>query len=269
LAKLSCVINADIANAIQKPARIAARRDSLRVAVPAAEEAAEAFPLAKIATLSSDLIPDAAELQNRIRDVAEGKADIIIGTQIVAKGHNFPKLTLVGVVDADLGLAGGDLRAAERTYQLLNQVAGRAGRAERPGRAMLQTTQPDHPVLRAILGGDAPAFRSRLAEERQQAGMPPYARLVGVIVSGEQEDEVWRIARTLARDSAILTQAGVTVLGPAHAPFAMLRGKHRVRLLLRMRRNVDHAALLPRWKEPLKIPARVRVVFDVDPYSFL
>lgn len=234
-----------------------------------AEEVTARFPLARVETLSSDQSPDPKTLQDQIKRIAEGGADLIVGTQIVAKGHNFPNLTLVGVVDADLGLAGGDLRAAERTFQLLNQVAGRAGRAERPGRAMLQTSQPDHPVIKAILDEDAGRFRARLADERKQGRMPPYSRLVAVIVQGEDEEKVWITARTLAAEAGILTEAGVDVFGPAPAPFAMLRGKHRVRLLLRMARNVDHARLIPEWKAKAKAPSGVRVIFDVDPYSFL
>ena len=161
-----------------------------------AEEAAARFPLAEVSILSSDLAPDPNALKQQIADIAAGKADIIVGTQIVAKGHNFPKLTLVGVVDADLGLMGGDLRASERTFQMLNQVAGRAGRADKPGRAMLQTAQPDHPVLKAILDGDAVRFRERLADERRAAGMPPYARLIAVIVRGEKEEKVWDVAKS-------------------------------------------------------------------------
>ncbi len=234
-----------------------------------AEEAREKFPLACVEILSSDQTPDPRVLQDQIRNIAEGGADIIVGTQIVAKGHNFPLLTLVGVVDADLGLAGGDLRAAERTFQLLNQVAGRAGRAEKPGRAMLQTSQPDHPVLRAILDGDATRFRARLSDERQQARMPPYTRLVAIIVQGEDEEKVWTVARDLAAKGSILTSAGIDLFGPAPAPYAMLRGKHRVRMLLRMGRGVDHARIVPLWRGEVKVPSSVRVVFDVDPYSFL
>lgn len=234
-----------------------------------AEEVTALFPLARIAVLSSDVVPDHAALQARLAEVTRGEADLIVGTQIVAKGHNFPLLTLVGVVDADLGLAGGDLRAAERTFQLLNQVAGRAGRADRPGRALLQTTQPDHPVLRAILEGDAIAFRQRLADERRLAGMPPYSRLVAVIVQGEREEAVWEVARALAQASGGVVSAGGDVFGPAPAPFAMLRGKHRVRLLVRLNRRRDHAALMTRWREAVKAPRDVRIIFDVDPYSFL
>jgi len=234
-----------------------------------AEEARERFPLARVEILSSDQTPDPKVLQDQIKSIADGGADIIVGTQIVAKGHNFPLLTLVGVVDADLGLAGGDLRAAERTFQLLNQVAGRAGRAEKPGRAMLQTTMPDHPVLRAILDGDAQRFRTRLSEERQQARMPPYTRLIAVIVQGEDEEKVWQVSRALAAAGSILTDAGIDIFGPAPAPYAMLRNKHRVRMLLRMARRIDHPRLVPAWRDAVKVPSGVRVIFDVDPYSFL
>ena len=234
-----------------------------------AEEAAERFPLAEVALLSSDLSPDPAHLRRTIAEIAEGKADIVVGTQIVAKGHNFPKLTVVGVIDADLGLMGGDLRAAERTFQMLNQVAGRAGRADRPGRALIQTAQPDHPVMTAILEGDAPRFRRRLAEERREAGMPPYARLVAVIVRSEDEEAAWRAACALAGEAGALTEAGADLFGPAPAPFAMLRGEHRFRLLARFPRQADHPAALAAWRDRVKVPSKVRVVFDVDPYSFL
>ena len=234
-----------------------------------AEEAKERFPLADVEILSSDLAPDPKALKQQIADIANGKADIIVGTQIVAKGHNFPGLTLVGIVDADLGLTGGDLRASERTFQMLNQVAGRAGRADKPGRALLQTAQPEHPVLKAILVGDAAAFRQRLAEERRGAGMPPFARLVAVIVRGENEEKTWEVAKALARNADPLTKAGADVFGPAPAPFAMLRGEHRVRLLVRLERSADHAKLIGAWRHLVKVPSGIRVVFDVDPYSFL
>ncbi len=234
-----------------------------------AEEARERFPLARVEILSSDQTPDPRALQDQIKNIADGGADLIVGTQIVAKGHNFPLLTLVGVVDADLGLAGGDLRAAERTFQLLNQVAGRAGRAERPGRAMLQTSMPDHPVLRAILEGDSQRFRARLADERQQARMPPFTRLIAVIVQGEDEEKVWSVSRALAAAGDGLNAAGVDIFGPAPAPYAMLRGKYRVRMLLRMGRGVDHARFVPEWRARVSVPSGIRVVFDVDPYSFL
>ena len=194
-----------------------------------------------------------------------GKTNVSINLAIALAKQSQRVLLL----DADLGLAGGDLRAAERTFQLLNQVAGRAGRADKPGRAMLQTAQPDHPVLKAILAGDAAQFRTRLSEERRFGGMPPFARLVAVIVRGEKEEKVWEVAKSLAAQAGILTDAGCDVFGPAPAPFAMLRGEHRVRLLIRLERSADHAALIDAWRGLVKVPSGIRVVFDVDPYSFL
>ncbi|MGR3755802.1 MAG: primosomal protein N', partial [Tranquillimonas sp.] len=176
-----------------------------------AEEAAELFPGARIAVLSSDLFGSARAMKAQIDEIARGGADIVIGTQIVAKGHNFPLLTLVGVIDADLGLQGSDLRAAERTFQLMRQVAGRAGRAERPGLALLQTFQPEHPVIRAILGGDDEAFWRAEAAERQAAGVPPFGRMAGIILSSPDAAQVFDLGNRLARADAGLRRIGAQV----------------------------------------------------------
>ena len=185
-------------------------------------------------------------LKARIEEIAGGGADIVIGTQLVSKGHNFPLLTLVGVIDADLGLQGGDLRAAEKTFQLIRQVAGRAGRAERPGLALVQTHQPEHPALRAILTGDDEGFWRAEADARRRAMMPPYGRLAGVIVSGTDEPRTWEVARALARAQAPLAAVGAELFGPAPAPIARIRGRHRVRLLVRARQGRAAAAGAPR-----------------------
>ena len=179
-----------------------------------AEEAAALWPDARLAILSSDLADGPRALKARIEEIASGGADLVIGTQLVSKGHNFPLLTLVGVIDADLGLQGGDLRAAEKTFQLIRQVAGRAGRAERPGLALVQTHQPEHPAIRAILSGDDEGFWRAEAEARRRALMPPYGRLAGVVVTGTDEPRTWEVARALARASAPLTQAGAELFGP-------------------------------------------------------
>ncbi len=234
-----------------------------------AEEAAALFPKARIATLSSDLFGSSRALKDRIEEIAEGAADIIIGTQIVAKGHNFPKLTLVGVVDADLGLQGSDLRAAERTFQLMRQVAGRAGRAETPGQALLQTYQPEHPVLRAILAGDEEGFWRAEAAARSAAGMPPYGRLAGIILSSTELQDVMDLGRQLARDDAPLRAAGAEVFGPAPAPIARIRGRHRVRLLVKAPKGVALQRALAAWIAPVKAPSRLRLSVDIDPQSFL
>ena len=200
--------------------------------------------------------------------IAEGGADIIIGTQIVAKGHNFPLLTLVGVIDADLGLQGSDLRAAERTFQLMRQVAGRAGRAELRGTALLQTHQPDHPVIRAILGGDEEAFWKAEAAERLAAGVPPYGRMAGIILSGPDVAQVFDIGADLARRDAPLRRIGAQVFGPAPAPIARVRGRHRVRLLVKAHKGTSLQAALSEWVAQVKLPSHVRLAIDIDPQSF-
>lgn len=232
-----------------------------------AEEVAELFPDARAAVMASDTLSGPRAIQEMVRRVADHELDILIGTQVMAKGHHFPMLTLVGVVDADLGLAGGDLRAGERTYQLLHQVAGRAGRGERPGQVFLQTYMPEHPVMQALAAGDRDGFYALEAEMRRDAGMPPYGRLAALIVSGEDEAAVDRVAFALGR--AAPRDDDVHVLGPAPAPLALLRGRHRRRLLLKAPRAVHVQPLIGRWLERVEIPAAVRVQVDIDPYSFL
>jgi primosomal protein N' (replication factor Y) (superfamily II helicase) len=232
------------------------------------EEAHALFPEARIATLSSDLFGSARALKAGIEAIAAGSADIIIGTQLVAKGHNFPLLTLVGVIDADLGLQGSDMRAAERTFQLMRQVAGRAGRAEKPGVALLQSFQPQHPVIRAILSGDEDGFWRSEARERQAAGVPPYGRMAGIILSGSDVAKVFDLGNTLARNDAPLRQIGAQVFGPAPAPIARIRGRHRVRLLVKADKGVPLQAALARWIAPVRIQGDLRLSVDVDPQNF-
>lgn len=235
-----------------------------------AEEVAARFPEARVAVLSSDLFGSARALKAQIEAIAGGEADIIIGTQIVAKGHNFPLLTLVGVIDADLGLQGSDLRAAERTFQLMRQVAGRAGRLEgRKGVALLQTHQPEHPVIRAILGGDEEAFWKAEAAERRAAGVPPYGRMAGIILSSPDVAQVFDFAGELARRDAPLRAVGAQVYGPAPAPIARVRGRHRVRLLVKAEKGVALQAALAVWVGQMKLPVNLRLAVDIDPQSFL
>jgi len=233
------------------------------------EEVAARFPEARVAVLSSDLFASARALKAKVEEIAAGAADIVIGTQLVAKGHNFPLLTLVGVIDADLGLQGSDLRAAERTFQLMRQVAGRAGRGgERPGLALLQTYQPDHPVIRAILGGDEEAFWRAEAEERRAAGMPPYGRLAGIILSSPDMKAAYDLGQALARGDAPLRRIGAQVFGPAPAPIARVRGRHRVRLLVKADKAAPLQAALADWVGQVKPPANLRLTIDIDPQSF-
>ena len=233
-----------------------------------AEEAAMLFPDAKQAILSSDLFGSARALKSQIEEIAAGETDIIIGTQLVAKGHNFPRLTLVGVIDADLGLQGSDLRAAERTFQLMRQVAGRAGRAEKTGEALLQTFQPEHPVIRATLAGDDEGFWQAEAEERQATGMPPFGKLAGIIISSPDAAQAFDLGAHLARNDQPLRDVGAIVYGPAPAPIARVRGRHRVRLLVKAPKGIALQAAIARWTGNLKLPNTLRLSVDIDPQSF-
>ena len=234
-----------------------------------AEEAAALFPEARVAVLSSDLFGSARALKERIAEIAEGGADIIIGTQLVAKGHNFPLLTLVGVIDADLGLQGSDLRAAERTFQLMRQVAGRAGRGAARGEAMLQTYQPEHPVIRAILSGDEEGFWQAEAEGRRAAGVPPYGRMAGIVLSSTDVQEVFDLGAEMARRDGPLRRIGAEVWGPAPAPIARVRGRHRVRLLVKAAKGAPLQAALAEWVGQFRVPGSLRLSIDIDPQSFL
>jgi primosomal protein N' (replication factor Y) (superfamily II helicase) len=231
------------------------------------EEAREIFPDARIAVFSSDTVMDAEGARELIRQMEDGEIDILVATQAAAKGHNFPRLTLVGVVDADLSLRGGDLRAGERTYQLLAQVAGRAGRADKPGRALLQTWMPEHPVMQALKGHDRDAFVAAELAERELSGLPPYGRLAAVVLSSLNPQALEDYSRALA--AAAPNSEGVEVYGPADAPLALVRGRRRKRFLVRADRNVDIQAYLSTWRARARPPGSVRVAFDVDPYSFL
>ncbi len=231
------------------------------------EEVKTHFPEARIEIMSSDTIRGPQEIAELIARMEGGEIDLLIGTQVVAKGHNFPGLTLVGIVDADLGLKGGDLRAAERTYQLLHQVAGRAGRADKPGRVYVQSYMPEHPVMSALLAGERDGFLAQEAVEREILSMPPFGRLVAIVASGRDGPQVETYMRDLARQAP--KADGVMVFGPIPAPIAVVRGRHRHRFLLKAARDFNIQAYVRTWLEPIKVPNSVRVNVDVDPYSFL
>lgn len=232
-----------------------------------AEEVMNFLPNARLCIATSDSIHRPSEAAAFVAQVLDREVDIVIGTQIVAKGHHFPDLTLVGVVDADLGLSGGDLRAAERTYQLLHQVAGRAGRDEKPGRVLLQTYHQDHPVMIALANGGRDEFLAAEAIARQAGGWPPFGRLAALIVSGNDGDAVAQTARDLAQCAP--TSKRVRVLGPAPAPLALLRGRHRWRLLLKVDRGISIQKILHAWLPRILVPNPVRVHVDIDPRSFM
>ncbi len=233
-----------------------------------AEEVTERFPEARLALLSSDLVPGLTEMREIIGLIETGEADIVIGTQMVAKGHHFPQLATVGIVDADLGLGTADPRAAERTFQLLHQVTGRAGRALTPGRGLVQTYMPEHPVMRAIISSDREAFLESEIRQRQAGLLPPYGRLAALIISARDKELAELFARDVARHAPPAEQ--ITVLGPAEAPLAVIRGRHRWRLLVKAPRDIDLQAYLRAWLGSLpKPPSDLRLTVDIDPYNFL
>src|SRR6476620_5571415 len=232
------------------------------------QEAAELFPGARILVLSSDLVDTMDRLRQELDDVAQGRFDIVIGTQVVAKGHHFPKLNLVGVVDADLGLANGDPRAAERTFQLLHQVVGRAGREEGRGYGYLQTHQPEHPVMRALIAQDREAFYAAEIEVREKTTYPPFGRLASLLISGADKHAAESHARKVAAASPIHDQ--VRVLGPVEAPLAVVRGRYRFRLLVKAPRGFDLSAYLRQWLAAApKAKGKIKREVDFDPQSFL
>ena len=232
-----------------------------------AEEVTQRFPQARVALMTSDTLSGPRAMAELLEKVERHAVDVLIGTQVMAKGHHFPMLTLVGVVDADLGLSGGDLRAAERTFQLLHQVAGRAGRAERPGVVSLQTYMPEHPVMRALASDDRDGFLAAEAESRREGNWPPFGRLAAIIVSAPDADSADRAARAFARQAPHAD--GIEVLGPAPAPLAILRGRHRRRFLVKAQRAAPLQGTLRAWVDAVKLPATVRVQVDIDPYSFI
>jgi len=232
-----------------------------------ADEVAALFPDARTAIVTSDTLWSPAKAAEFVARMEHGAIDIVIGTQLVTKGYHFPNLTLVGVVDADLGLDGGDLRAAERTFQQIMQVSGRAGRGEKPGTVYIQTHSPEARVMQALISGDAEAFYAAETEARREAEAPPFGRYAAIIVSSEDKAAAEETARMIGRAAPQLAE--MHVYGPAPAPLAMLRGRHRFRLLVHARRSFDVQDVIRDWLGGLSWSAKVRVAVDVDPYSFV
>lgn len=232
-----------------------------------ADEVSALFPDARVAIVTSDTLWSPQKAAEFVQRMEHGAIDVVVGTQLVTKGYHFPNLTLVGVVDADLGLDGGDLRASERTFQQIMQVAGRAGRGEKPGTVLIQTYQPDAQVMRALVTGDADAFYTAETEARRIAHAPPFGRYAAIVVSSEDKAAAEETARMIGRSRPAHEQ--MQVFGPAPAPLAMLRGRHRFRLLVHATRAFDVQDVIREWLGALKWPSKVRVSVDVDPYSFL
>jgi primosomal protein N' (replication factor Y) len=232
------------------------------------DEAAELFPEARLSVLSSDITVGAERMRAELDAIARHEVDLIIGTQLVTKGHNFPGLTLVGVVDGDLGLGTSDPRAAERTFQLLEQVTGRAGRGDKPGRGVVQTHDPGHPVMQALKKRDGAAFYKAEIEARADAGLPPFGRLASVIVSSPDKREAENYARAIAQ--IFPETPGLRLLGPAEPPLALIRGRHRMRLIIKAPRTTDLSGFIRGWlANAPKAPGPVQIQIDVDPVSFV
>jgi len=232
-----------------------------------ADEVGELLPEARVAVVTSDTLNSREAVGRFVAQAEEGAIDVIVGTQLVTKGYHFPELTLVGVVDADLGLEGGDLRAGERTYQQIAQVSGRAGRAEKPGEVLIQTRHPEAAVISALASGDRDAFYAAETEARRDAGAPPFGRWAAIIVSSEDQSEAQSAARAIGATAP--NHPDMLVLGPAPAPMALLRGRYRYRLLINARRSAELQKALAEWLGPLQFPQGVRVAIDIDPYSFV
>ena len=232
-----------------------------------ADEVAALFPEAKTAVVTSDTIWSPAKASEFVGRMEAGDIDIVVGTQLVTKGYHFPNLTLVGVVDADLGLDGGDLRAAERTFQQIRQVSGRAGRGEKPGHVFIQTHSPGAQVMQALITGDADAFYAAETDARKDAGAPPFGRYAAIVVSSEDQKCAHETAKLVGRSAPEVD--GMHVYGPAPAPLAMLRGRHRYRLLVHAKRALDVQDVIREWLGKLDWPSKARVTVDVDPYNFL
>lgn len=232
-----------------------------------AEEARVLLPDARVEIFSSDTAMGGEATRGLVARMEAGEIDVLVGTQIVAKGHNFPKLTLVGVIDADTGMKGGDLRAGERTYQLLSQVAGRAGRADKPGTALIQTFAPESPAMQALAAGDRDGFLAIERDNREMVGMPPFGRLAALIVSAPSEEGVEAFCKEIAAQAP--HGEGVDVFGPAAPPLAIVRGRHRRRFLVQAGKDVNLSAYMATWRAVMKVPSAVRVAVDIDPYSFM
>jgi len=231
-----------------------------------AEELQSLFPDARLAVMSSDEISSPNALKEMIENIENHNVDFIVGTQIVTKGYHFPMLTLVGVIDADLGMSGADPRAAERTWQQLEQVAGRAGRAEHPGRVMFQTYDPDHPVLQALISGDKDLFLEKEAAAREAQNLPPYGKLASLILSGPDKNKVLNVCKHLARVAPHSND--IVVLGPVPAPLSYLRGNHRYRFLVKATTKVKIQNEIRCWLDKNPANRGVRIQIDIDPYSF-
>lgn len=232
-----------------------------------AEEVSTFMPEARVCLLSSDTLSSPHKIESVMADILKGEVDILIGTQVIAKGHHFPNLTLVGIVDADLGLTGGDLRASERTYQVLHQVSGRSGREEKKGRVLIQTFCPEHAVMKALISGDRDRFMEEEEYARQKNKMPPFGRLAALIISSINPKEAESIARMLGKTTPICPD--IVIFGPTPAPLFQLGRRYRWRFLIKSSKTAPLHGMIESWLKTVKIPKTSKVHVDIDPYSFM
>lgn len=245
-------------------------KDSLTPCGPGVERVVEEvealFPEARVALMTSDTMSSLKKSKALVEEVQQKKIDIIVGTQVMAKGHHFPHLTLVGVVDGDVGLTGSDLRLMERTYQLLHQVSGRAGRAEKKGRVMIQSHMTEHPLMQALSAQNMQEFMVFEETTRKDFGFPPYGRLAALIVSGKNKAAVQKIADTLSATRPNIEK--VDIYGPVPAVFHKLNHQYRWRFLIKGPKQVSLQKVLAHWLSAVSVPGHVRVQADIDPYNF-
>jgi primosomal protein N' (replication factor Y) len=232
-----------------------------------AEEVQDSFPDARICLLTGDNLSSQKQAAKTLESITNGDVDIIVGTQIIAKGHHFPKLTHVGVIDADLGLEGGDLRASEQTYQLLQQVSGRAGREKDKGTVIMQSYMPDNSVMKSLSSGDRDTFINTEIQSRQRTKMPPFSRLASIIISGKQERVASNVAKALVRSAPLIDE--IKLMGPVPATIYMLRGNYRFRILVKTERNINIQKWLGKLLAQINPPSSVTIKVDIDPYSFM
>jgi primosomal protein N' (replication factor Y) len=244
--------------------------DSLNACGPGveriAEEVRELLPKARVTVLASDVTDTPQKIDNALKQIQNKEIDIIIGTQIIAKGHHMPALTHVTIIDGDMGLGGEDLRSSEKAFQLLHQVSGRAGRETSSGEVYIQTYNPDHIVMKLLSNNDRDGFVDRELSLRERAKMPPYGRLAAIILAGVNESLVKQTAHQLAKQ--VPNVLGVKVLGPAQAPMYRIRGKYRYRLLIQATKKMDLTKYISEWMNDFKIPSSVKVNIDMDPQNF-
>lgn len=232
-----------------------------------AEEVYKHFPDAKVAIMSSDHTSKWSEIESIVKRLEEGEIDILIGTQMVTKGYHFPKLTLVGIIDGDNGLSGSDPRIAERTYQLLHQVGGRAGRADLKGRVLIQTYVPEQPIMQALLSENRKDFLDEECSARENWDLPPYTRLVAILLEGRNQKEVLEIAQHIALNAPPIE--GIEILGPVEAPLPFIRGKYRMRILLKIKQNVSAQKYMKVLKDYFPKKSSTNIEIDIDPFQFL